>query len=136
MPLGSLPPPLDPTRIVIVDDDRVFVEMLHTALSEHDAFDVVGIAANGEEAMERVEELKPSLVLMDVTMPVLDGVEATRQMQELPEPPSVVLITGEDHDADTAAYEAGAVAYLRKTDDLPLLISVIVAVSRLSAAPA
>jgi CheY-like chemotaxis protein len=66
---------------------------------------------------------------------VLDGVRATRLIHSLVDPPAVVLITGETEATDVAAYEAGAAAYLRKSEDLPMLVSVIVAVSRLAAAP-
>jgi DNA-binding NarL/FixJ family response regulator len=129
-------PPSGPARIVVADDDHSFVEMLRTALLAHDDFDVVATACNGEEAYECVVELKPSLVLMDVSMPVLDGVEATRRIQSLSDPPAVVLITGEEPEStDAAAYEAGASAYLRKSEDLPMLLGVIVAVSRLAARP-
>jgi DNA-binding NarL/FixJ family response regulator len=125
------------TRILIVDDDPSFVEMLRTALLDHEDFDVVGTACNGREAYDCVVELKPSVVLMDVSMPVLDGVEATRLIHNLDDPPAVVLITGEETEAtDAAAYEAGAAAYLRKSEDLPMLVGVIVAVSRLAATPA
>ena len=144
LPGGSLvevpadsPPSAVATRILLVDDDPSFVEMLQTALLDYDDFEVVGTALNGREAYERAVELKPALILMDVSMPLLDGVEATRLMQNLPDPPTVVLITGEEVEAsDAAAYEAGAAAYLRKSDDLPMLIGVIVAVSRLAALPA
>jgi DNA-binding NarL/FixJ family response regulator len=130
-------PPSALTRILIVDDDPFFVEMLRTALLEHDDFEVVGTARNGQEAYDLAVELKPSVVLMDVSMPLLDGVKATRLIHRLDDPPAVVLITGEDTEAtDTAAYEAGAAAYLRKSEDLPMLVGVIVAVSRLAAAPA
>jgi DNA-binding NarL/FixJ family response regulator len=130
-------PPSALTRILIVDDDPLFVEMLRTALLDHDDFEVVGTARNGQEAYDLAVELKPSVVLMDVSMPLLDGVEATRLIHGLEDPPAVVLITGEDTETiDTAAYEAGAAAYLRKSDDLPMLVGVIVAVSRLAAAPA
>jgi DNA-binding NarL/FixJ family response regulator len=125
-----------PTRILIVDDDAFFVEMLRTALLDRDDFVVVGTACNGREAYDLAAELKPSVVLMDVSMPVLDGVEATRLIHGLDDPPTVVLITGEETEAtDAAAYEAGAAAYLRKSEDLPMLVGVIVAVSRLAAAP-
>lgn len=122
-----------PTRIVIADDDVFFVEMLRTALLAHEDFEVVGTACNGQEAYDHAVELKPSVVLMDVSMPVLDGVGATRLIHGLDDPPAVVLITGEAIEAtDAAAYEAGAAAYLRKSEDLPMLVSVIVAVSRLA----
>jgi two-component system NarL family response regulator len=111
--------------------------MLRTALLDHEDFHVVGTARNGQEAYDLAVELKPSVVLMDVSMPLLDGVEATRLIQGLDDPPAVVLITGEETEAtDGAAYEAGAAAYLRKSEDLPMLVGVIVAVSRLAAAPA
>jgi DNA-binding NarL/FixJ family response regulator len=125
------------TRILIADDDALFVEVLRSALVDHGSFEVVGTAGNGQEAYDLSVELKPSVVLMDVSMPVLDGVEATRLIHRLDDPPAVVLITGEETGAtDAAAYEAGAAAYLRKSEDLPMLVGVIVAVSRLAAAPA
>jgi DNA-binding NarL/FixJ family response regulator len=127
-------PPLAPTRVLIADDDPFFVEMLRAALLAHEDFDVVGTARNGQEAYDYAAELKPSIVLMDVSMPVVDGVEATRLIHRLDDPPAVVLITGEAAAAtDGAAYEAGAAAYLRKSEDLPVLVGIIVAVSRAAA---
>ena len=129
-------PPAGRTRILIADDDRFFAEMLRAALAANDEFDVVGIVGNGAEAVDETRELKPALVLMDVAMPILDGIEATRQLRELDEPPVVVLITGENSDsADKRAYEAGAAAYLRKSQELISVIDVIVALSRVAAAP-
>ncbi len=111
--------------------------MLRNALSMHDEFDVVAIVENGADAVEEARSLRPGLVLMDVAMPVLDGIEATRQMREIDDPPTVVLITGEESDSsDRRAYEAGAAAYLRKSQELVSVIEVIVALSQLSAAPA
>jgi CheY-like chemotaxis protein len=124
-----------PIRILIADDDPGFAEMLRDALEVHDQFDVVAVVANGAEAVASTEGLKPELVLMDVTMPVLDGIEATRRIRDLPSAPTVVLITGDDSVAgDKRAYEAGAAAYLRKSHELVSVIDVIVAVSRLGAA--
>jgi len=131
----SAVPPTDRTRILIADDDRSFAEMMRSALAMHDEFDVVGVVGNGAEAVASATSLKPTVVLMDVAMPVLDGIEATRQMRELPDPPTVVLITGEDvQSGDKRAYEAGAAAYLRKSQQLVSVIDVVVAVSRLSTA--
>ncbi len=128
-------PPTDRTRILIADDDRLFAELLRNALSAHDGFDVIGVVGNGAEAVASTDKLKPALVLMDVAMPVLDGIEATRQMRELADPPMVVLITGEDAESgDKRAYEAGASAYLRKSLEIVSVIDVVVAVSRLSIA--
>jgi DNA-binding NarL/FixJ family response regulator len=121
---------VDRTRILIADDDRLFAEMLRDALASHDEFEVVGLVENGAEAVACTDELKPTLVLMDVTMPVLDGIEATRKMREMADPPTVVLITGDDGaSGDQRAYEAGAAAYLRKSEELVSVIDVVIAVS-------
>jgi DNA-binding NarL/FixJ family response regulator len=134
--MGQVPtvPPPDRTRILIADDDHLFAEMLRSALAAHDQFDVIGIFANGAEAVDGTVSLKPSLVLMDVAMPHVDGIEATRRMRALDDPPIVVLITGEESEsADQRAYEAGAAAYLRKSEELVSVIDVIVALSHASA---
>jgi two-component system nitrate/nitrite response regulator NarL len=84
-------------------------------LDAEDAFEVVGRARNGREAVELAEELRPDLVIMDVEMPVMDGVEATRVLHErLPDVP-VLAISG--HDYEERALEiraAGAADYVRK----------------------
>jgi DNA-binding NarL/FixJ family response regulator len=124
----------DRTRIVIADDDREFAEMLQAALSLHEDFEVVAIAGDGAEAVAWATELRPQLVLMDVGMPKLDGIEATRLIRELSDPPLVILITGEDPRATGEnAYDAGAAAYLLKSRDLPNLIDAILTCTRLSA---
>ncbi len=128
----GLPPP-DRTRIVIADDDPFFAALLQANLSECPGLDVVGTAANGAEAVSLVEELRPEFVLLDVNMPVLGGIEATRQIRELEDPPAVVLLTGEDTEGDLGSYEAGAVAILRKSLEHVMLIEVIVALSRFAA---
>jgi DNA-binding NarL/FixJ family response regulator len=120
---------------LIADDDRFFAAMLRSVLTAHDDFDVVGLAADGADALAQVRALRPQLVLMDVDMPVLDGIEATAQMRALERPPLVILITGADGDGvDRRAYSAGAAAYLRKSADVVSLVDVVVAVSRVTAA--
>ena len=135
--MGQVPAvaPADRTRILIADDDRLFAEMLRSALAAHDGFEVVAVVENGQEAVAGVEDLQPGIVLMDVAMPVLDGIEATRLIRDLPNPPAVVLITGEASDVvDRSAYAAGASAYLRKSQELVAVIDVVVAVSQVSTA--
>ena len=127
VPSGLRQAPRELTRIVIADDDRFFVEMVRAALEDSGQFKVVGTASTGEEAIQRVEELQPSLVLMDVDMPVLDGVQATDRLRKLADPPTVVLITGEDIEAHSAIYRAGAACYVNKDHSLPLLIGVLLA---------
>jgi DNA-binding NarL/FixJ family response regulator len=133
----SLPPgmpPRDRIRIVVADDDRIFAQSLQVRLTAYPDLEVIGIAGDGREAVALVQDLVPDIVLMDVNMPILDGVEAARLMRALPEPPTVVLVTGEDADDDSGAYESGAAAYLRKSVELVSLIDVIVAFSQLAGA--
>jgi DNA-binding NarL/FixJ family response regulator len=127
-------PETDTVRVVLADDDRLFLQMMRARLSMRPELEVVGIAANGREAVELTAELGPDLVLMDVSMPVLDGIEASRLIRAAENPPAVVLVTGEDEAADGRAYEAGAIAYLRKTGDIVGLIDVILAVSQVAVA--
>jgi DNA-binding NarL/FixJ family response regulator len=136
-PPVSLPPGTptrDRIRIVLANDDRMFARLLQVRLAAHPDLEVIGIAGNGSEAVALADELAPDIVLMDVSMPVLDGVEATRLIRALPEPPSVVLVTGQEDDADLGAYETGAAAYLRKSLDVVSLIDVIVALTQLAGA--
>jgi DNA-binding NarL/FixJ family response regulator len=129
-------PPQTPLRVVIADDDRLFTRMMGVRLGALPGIEVVGLAADGRQAVALARKLEPDVVLMDVHMPVMDGVEATRLIGALDTPPSVVLITGEDEEADAAAFEAGAAAYLRKSGDLVDVVDVIVAFSQLSRAGA
>lgn len=123
--------PRDPLRIVIADDDRLFAHMVRARVCEQPDLEVVGLAVNGEEAVELAEQLEPDIVVMDVSMPVLDGIDATRIIRDRPDPPAVVLITGEDGATNSRAYEVGAVAYLRKSVDMVALVEVIVTLSQL-----
>jgi DNA-binding NarL/FixJ family response regulator len=124
-------PPTDRTRILIAGDDRRFSERLRASIEAHEALQVVGIAATGDEALHLVETLKPSLVLMEVAIPGLDGIEATRRMHGLPDGPAVLLMTADDEAEEPRAFEAGAAAYLRKSADLVSLVDVVVTFARL-----
>jgi two-component system response regulator DegU len=101
-------------RLLLVDDHTLLRQGLRRAV-EDAGFNVVGEAGDGQEALQLAIELRPDLVLMDVTMPVLDGIEATRRLRHSVPEARVVILTmhGEEHMMDQAL-RAGAVAYLLK----------------------
>jgi DNA-binding NarL/FixJ family response regulator len=103
------------TRVLLVDDDEMFLESATAILSADDRLAVVGAARDGAEAVAMVEQSSPDLVLMDIGMPAVDGVEATRAIHErLPTIP-VVMLTGLTGRAEAdAAAEAGAIGYVQK----------------------
>jgi len=102
-------------RILLVDDQPLFREGLRTLLSVQPDFEVVGEAGNGREALRLASSLLPSVVLMDLQMPVLDGVAATRRLhQELPNCRVIVLTTFDDDEMVFDGLRAGAIGYLLK----------------------
>lgn len=111
-----------PIRILIVDDQSLFRRALSTLLSVEAEFKIVGDAANGEEAITMATKLQPDVVLMDLRMPVLDGVAATQRIRSiLPRCQVIVLTTFDDDKAVFEGLKAGAVGYLLKdasTEDL------------------
>lgn len=102
-------------KVVVADDQTAVREGLVTILELTEGIEVVGAAADGAEAVRLVEEHAPDVVLMDLNMPRVDGVEATRQIRErFPETRVVVLTTNEDDDSILRALGAGALGYLTK----------------------
>ncbi len=102
-------------RVLLADDQALFLEGLETLLSVHKDILVVGRAANGEEAVDLALELRPDVILMDMQMPVLNGVGATRRVkQTLPECRIIALTTFDDKEIVFDALRAGAVGYLLK----------------------
>jgi len=101
-------------RVVLADDHQILRDGIRRGL-ESAGEDVVGEAENGEEAVELVRATQPDIVLMDLSMPVLDGVAATRRItDEFPDVKVVVLTMHDDPARTRAALEAGAIAYLTK----------------------
>jgi two-component system response regulator AlgR len=100
-------------RVLIVDDEAPARERLRSLLAEIDTADVIGEAATGEQALQRMTELAPDIVLLDVRMPGMDGIEAARHMSLLEEPPAVIFTTAFDEYA-MKAFDAQAVGYLLK----------------------
>lgn len=106
---------MNPIRILLVDDQPLFREGLRTLLSVHSDFTMVGEAGNGAEAIRLAHSLAPTVVLMDLQMPVLDGVAATRRLhEELPACRVIVLTTFDDDERVFDGLRAGAVGYLLK----------------------
>ncbi|HEX6868004.1 MAG TPA: response regulator transcription factor [Candidatus Limnocylindrales bacterium] len=102
-------------RLLIVDDHPVVRNGLAGMLSAQTDMSVIGEAADGEEAVAFVTADRPDLVLMDLRMPVLDGVGAIRRIRALADPPPILVLTTYDADADIVrAIEAGAAGYLLK----------------------
>lgn len=101
-------------RLMLADDHRMLREGLRRSMVDQ-GFDVVGEARDGDEAVRLAEELRPEVILMDVTMPEMDGVEATRQIKgSLPEIKIVMLTMHADQEVLAAAIRAGASGYLVK----------------------
>jgi len=100
-------------RVLIVDDEAPARERLRSLLFELDQADVVGEAVTGEEALQRTAELAPDVVLLDVRMPGIDGIEAAKHMNVLEQPPAIIFTTAFDEYA-MKAFDAQAVGYLLK----------------------
>jgi DNA-binding NarL/FixJ family response regulator len=132
--MPSPPPHEGAVRILIADDHRLFAESLMTVLGEDDRVDVVGIANNGQQAVELGLELRPDVILMDLKMPVLDGFEATRQLREAGSDAQILILTGTDEaiGSEEAAI-AGASGYLRKENSVEELRRVFLEVASLAA---
>jgi DNA-binding NarL/FixJ family response regulator len=103
-------------RVLIVDDQTPFREASKMVVEMTDGFEVVGEAENGEQAVALATSLRPDLVLMDVQMPGIDGLEATRRITALDDPPHVlVMSTHESGNYDAPALDAGAIGFLPKS---------------------
>jgi len=104
-------------RVLIVDDHQLFSEALRTMLDRDERLEVVGTAKTGREALQLAKSTMVDVVLMDMSMPVLDGVAATRRLLALDPAPRVIALSGHtDTLSRAAALEAGAAAFISKTD--------------------
>ena len=118
-------------RVVIADDQALFREGLRTLLSTRPEVDVVGEAANGLEALAIVAQLQPAVVLMDLQMPEMDGIQATARMRDRhPDIPVLVLTTFDDDANLFGALRAGAAGYLLKDVSSETLVAALQAATR------
>ena len=121
----------DPLTIVIADDQLLLRAGFRKLLDGEDGLEVVGDAADGQEALQLVERLRPNVVLMDIRMPVLDGIEATRRIsQQFPRTAVLVLTTYDLDEYVFAALDAGASGFLLKDCPPGELTSAIQVVAR------
>jgi two-component system response regulator NreC len=122
---------MKPIRILLADDHNILREGLRLLLERQQGFQVVAEAADGREALQLAEELRPDVVVMDIAMPILNGIEATHRIVQTC-PPAAVIILSMHHDESyvVRALNAGARGYLLKDSPKADLIAAIKAVSQ------
>ena len=113
-------------RVLLVDDHQVVRRGLRTFLEVQDDIEVVGEASDGAEGVDRAEELRPDVVLMDIKMPGMDGIEALRRLRELANPAKVLIVTSfTEQRTVVPALRAGAAGYVYKDVDPEALAGAI-----------
>jgi DNA-binding NarL/FixJ family response regulator len=112
--------------ILIVDDQQTIQHFLKTSLEVETDFQIVGLANNGQEAIERVAQLQPNIVIMDINMPIMDGLTATKVISERYNFTKVLIFSLYDDDRSLSnAIEAGAKGYLLKNTHLEEIVLAI-----------
>jgi two-component system nitrate/nitrite response regulator NarL len=120
---------LNKIRVLIADDHRLFAETLEALLTTEDRVEVVGSARDGKEAVRLARKLRPDVILMDISMPVMDGFEATRRIRLDKGDACVLMLTGSNSRTDVdLARKAGAAGYVTKDRIAAELIDAIVEV--------
>src|SRR5258705_2838544 len=111
-------------RIFVTDDSEIVRRVLTALLASHPGWEVCGEAADGREALEKIAQLKPDIVLLDIDMPNLDGLEATRQiMQTHPSQKVIILTMTESEQIARDVFHAGALGFVLKANATHDLIS-------------
>jgi DNA-binding NarL/FixJ family response regulator len=121
---------LRPVRVLIADDDPLFMEALEAILGIESQIEIAGRAYDGEEATRLAGELGPDVVLMDLSMPVVDGFEASRRIRAAATAPVVIVLTGSSYAEDVErARAAGAAGYVTKDRIAQDLVRTVLAAS-------
>ena len=126
-------PERTPLRVVIADDDEAYAELVAALLQSSPELEVIGIAKDGEEAVQLACWQDADVVLMDIDMPRIDGITATRLVRKARPRVCVLMLSGAEPDRIHEAREAGATAYINKLNAPAELVSTLLA---LAAAPA
>jgi DNA-binding NarL/FixJ family response regulator len=120
----------DPIRVLIADDHRLFAEALEAILGGDERIAVVGHAGDGLEAVRLAGDLAPDVVLMDISMPVMDGIEAAAAIRAERRDASILMLTGSNSRADVdRARQAGAAGYVTKDRIAAELIDAIIEIA-------
>jgi two-component system NarL family response regulator len=120
-----------PIRVLIADDHLLFTEALEAILSGDERIEVAGRARDGGEAVELTRKLQPDLILMDVSMPGLDGIEAAREIRAAGSDAAILMLTGSNSRSDVdRARDAGASGYVTKDRIASELVEAIVDVAQ------
>jgi DNA-binding NarL/FixJ family response regulator len=105
----------DPVRVLIVDDEPLFVQLVQALLESEEGIEVVGTAPDGKKGAELSRALRPDLTIMDISMPVMDGIEATRTIRQSDASACILILTGGSSITEIDnARKAGAAGYLTK----------------------
>lgn len=121
---------MPPIRVLIADDHRLFAEALQAILATDDRIVVVGGARDGKEAVALTAELRPDVILMDIAMPVMDGIEATEELRRRGMKADVLMLTGSNARPDVdRARQAGAAGYVTKDRIAAELIDAILEIA-------
>ena len=119
-----------PVRVLVADDEALFVDTVKALLAGDDRVEVVGTATNGQDAVDLATALVPDLTLMDIAMPVLDGLGATRAIRKLDSTACILMLTGSNARDDVdKARKAGAAGYVTKDRIAAELIDAILEVA-------
>lgn len=115
-----------PVKVLIVDDSKLTIVGLKTTLKQFDDIEIVGEANDGQVAIECAQRLKPDVILMDIGMPIMDGIKATKEIKKAGSNAKIIMLTSREMEQDVLdALSAGANSYCMKDVDPEILVAVV-----------
>lgn len=115
-----------PIKVLIVDDSKLTIVGLKTTLKQFNDIEIVGEANDGQIAIEKTQELKPDIILMDIGMPIMDGIKATKEIKKIDSNSKIIMLTSHEAEQDVLdSLSAGANSYCMKDVDPEILITVV-----------